>query len=261
MKNFIKYLFLWSVMLTKQLSFAQTSINDEAIRYQEERMVFKQWDKNKFKPSSGFLGLNPYYWLTWGLMPSYKKTDLRPLGPSGPQTQRIALVATMNNTDNSYKLHSDTLRNSAVSDIGNQSGLVTAADPLWLLYYAKELEPVLEHSDASILSGLPDAVRQKVISEGLLGWYRKELDMLEERLDAARSTDMDRGSRIVAYHRMLQQYRTLEATWGIRTATAAINMQMVKQQQKVRGGLVTPANWTTQSDVEIAKQVLRDRKY
>ncbi|WP_184549840.1 hypothetical protein [Mucilaginibacter sp. FT3.2] len=247
--------------LLVQQTFAQTVVNDEAIRYQEERMVFKQWDKNKFTPSSGFLGLNPYYWLTWGLMPGYKKTDLRPLGPNGPQTQRIALVATMNSTDNSYKLHSDTLKTSALADIANQSGLITSADPLWLLYYSSELKPVLDHSEMGILAGLPDAVRHQVITTGLLTWYEKELDILKERLDAARSTDMDRGSRIMAYHRLLQNYRTLEATWAIRTATAALNIQMVKQQAKVKARQVTPSTWTPQTDVGIANKVLADRKY
>ncbi|MGF7079709.1 hypothetical protein [Mucilaginibacter sp. UYCu711] len=241
--------------------FAQMPINDEAIRYQEERMVFKQWDQDKFKPGSGFLGLSPYYWLTWGLMPSYKKTDLRPLGPSGPQTQRLALVATMNSTDNSYKLHADTLRNAALSEIANQEGLLSTTDPLWNLYYSKELRPVENHSEATILGALPGAVRQAVISEGIYNWYARELDMLKERLDAARSTNMDRGARIMAYHRMLLEYRVLAATWAIRTATALVNQKMTVGQAKAVGGQIAIDNWTPQTDIEIARQVLANRKY
>src|ERR1700744_3422015 len=108
--------------------FAQVAINDEAFRYQEQRMVFQQWDQNKFKPGSGFLGLNPYYWLVWGWpYPNYHKTDLRPLSATGPQTQPLALVAAMNNTDGKYKLQSDTVRNTALSQIYSQSGLVSGA--------------------------------------------------------------------------------------------------------------------------------------
>src|ERR1700722_12692690 len=118
---------------------AQEEINDESLRYQEQRMVYQQWDQNKFTPTSGFLGLNPYYWLTWGwFYPNYHKTDLRPLSATGPQPQRLALVGTMSGIDNSYKLQSDTVRNTALSEVANQSGAISDADPLWLLYYSDE---------------------------------------------------------------------------------------------------------------------------
>jgi hypothetical protein len=228
MKTIILFLLVTGLLVPQ--TFAQMRINDESIRYQEERMVFKQWDKKKFTPTSGFLGLNPYYWLTWGLMPGYKKTDLRPLRPSGPQTQRLALVGSMNDVDNSYKLHADTLRNSALSEIANQAGFVSAADPLWILYYSRELNPVLNYSAATILGPLPTAVQEQVIAAGTYNWYTKELDMLRERISGARTTNMDRGARIMAYHRMLLEYRVLAATWATRTATAASDIQMTAQQ-------------------------------
>jgi hypothetical protein len=131
-------------------------------------MVYLQWDKNKFEPKAGFLSLNPYYWLTWGLFhPSYHKKDLRPLSASGPQTQRLALVGAMNTTDNKYKLQSDTVRNTALSEIANQSGLISGLDPLWRLYYSKELAPVLDHSDDELLAPLSQPVRTAVISGGV----------------------------------------------------------------------------------------------
>jgi hypothetical protein len=244
-----------------QQATAQMVINDQSVRYQQERMVFKQWDKNKFTPTHGFLWLNPYYWLTWALHPGYPDNDLRPLGPSGPQTQRLALVGVLNSTENSYKLQADTLRNSALSEIANQSGLVAPADPLWLLYYAKELRPVTGHTPASILSPLPAVVQQKVVAEGLYDWYIKELDMLKERLDGARSTTLDRGARILAYHRMLLEYRVLAATWATRISAAATTIQMTNQQNKVKANQVTVDSWTPATDVSIARKVLADRKY
>jgi hypothetical protein len=256
-----KYIFLLTGCLLARLASAQMVINDQSIRYQQERMVFKQWDINKFTPTHGFLWLNPYYWLTWAWYPRYPDNDLRPLGPVGPQTQRLALVGAMNATENSYKLQADTLRNSAVSEIANQSGLITPADPLWLIYYSKELKPLLEHSEGDILAALPSAVRQKVVSEGTSTWYIRELDMLKERLDGARNTTLDRGARILAYHRMLMEYRVLAATWSTRTATAAMNMNRVAQQQQVRNNQVSINIWTPQSDVAIARKVLADRKY
>ena len=90
-KNFI--LFALCVIFSVSC-IAQSEVKDQAVINQEQRMVFQQWDQNKFKPSPGFLSLNPYYWLVWGLFhPGYHKTDLRPLSANGPQTQRIAFLA------------------------------------------------------------------------------------------------------------------------------------------------------------------------
>lgn len=257
----MKYFLFLGLCLLGKHTFAQKRINDESMRYQQERMVFKQWDRNKFTPTSGFLGLNPYYWLTWGLMPSYKKTDLRPLSGSGPQTQRLGLVGVMNSTDNAYKLESDTLRNSSLFEIANNSGTVSGGDPLWILYYSKELKPVLENSYSSILTPLPAIVKAKVLSEGIYDWYKHELDMLKERIEGARTVDMDRGSRILAYHRLLLEYRVLSATWATRTVSAKKNIDRAADQQKVRSGQVNITNWTPESDVAIAREVVKNRKY
>src|ERR1700744_6023140 len=144
MKNLLLFIF---PLLFYTSCFAQEEIDDKSLRYQEQRMVYQQWDQNKFTPTSGFLGLNPYYWLTWGwFYPDYHNTDLRPLSAAGPQTQRLALVSAMNTTDGNYKLQSDTVRNTALSEIANQSGALSGADPLWLLYYSKEFQPVLNYS-------------------------------------------------------------------------------------------------------------------
>jgi len=239
-------------------NFAQSLVSDKSIRYQQERMVFTQWDQNKFTPTSGFLGLNPYYWLTWGFFyPNYHKTDLRPLSASGPQTQRLSLVAAMNNTDNNYKLQSDTLRNTALSEIANQSGALSGTDPLWLLYYKDQFSPVLNNSMVSILSRLNPQVSAKLVSEGLYNWYKNELDRLKERIEGARNSDMDRGARIMAYYRMLQEYRRLAGVWAIRTASAQSTITMAAQQQRLKTNQVGVPDWTPQTDIQIANKVLQ----
>ena len=221
-------------------------------------MVYLQWDQNKFTPKAGFLSLNPYYWLTWGLFhPNYHKTDLRPLSATGPQTQRLALVAGMNTTDNKYKLQSDTVRNTALSEIANQSGLISDADPLWQLYYSNELKPVLNNSAATILAGLSPQVSAKLVSEGLYNWYKNELDMLKERVQAAHTTTMDRGARIMAYHRYLMEYRRLAGVWAIRTSSAQAALNMTAQQQRLQSNQVSVSSWTPQTDIRIANQVLQ----
>ena len=238
--------------------FAQSEVNDEALRYQEQRMVFQQWDQNKFKPSPGFLSLNPYYWLVWGLFhPDYHKTDLRPLSANGPQTQRIAFVAAMSNTDNHYKLQSDTVKNTALSQIAATSGLVSGVDPLWLLYYKGQFNPVLNNSPASILGSLSPQVSAKLVSEGTYSWYKNELDMLKQRVQGAHDTDMDRGARIMAYYRLLNDYRRLAGVWAIRTSTAQSTLDLTKQQQHLKTGFTGVPDWTPQSDISIANKILQ----
>ena len=238
--------------------FAQEEINDESFRYQEQRMVFQQWDQNKFTPKPGFLDLNPYYWLTWGwFYPNYHKTDLRPLSATGPQTQRLALVASMNSTDASYKLQSDTVRNTALSEIVNQSGALSDADPLWLLYYSSEFKPVLNYSMATILAGLSPQVSAKLVSEGTYSWYTNALSRLKQRIQGAHSADMDRGARIMAYYRLLQEYKRLSGVWAIRTSSAQSTLTMAAQQQKLQAGQGTITGWTPHTDVQIANQVLQ----
>ena len=256
MKHTILFIIMPFLLLSR--CFAQSVVADKSIRYQQERMVFKQWDQNKFTPTSGFLGLNPYYWLTWGFFyPNYHKTDIRPLSASGPQTQRLGLVATMNSTDNNYKLQSDTVRNTALSEIANQSGFIAGADPLWLLYYSNEFNPVLNNSMASILAGLSPQVSAKLVSEGLYTWYKNELDRLKERIEGAHSADMDRGSRIMAYYRLLKEYRRLSGVWAIRTSSAQSTITMAAQQQRLKTNQVAIPDWTPQTDIQIAAKVLQ----
>src|ERR1700743_3481752 len=257
-----KILSLLAFCLLLSTSFAQSSIKDDAVDNQSQRMVFQQWDQGKFYPHSGFLYTNPYYWLVWGLFdPNYHKTDLRPLSPTGPQTQRLALVSTMNGIDNRYKLQSDTARNTALSQIASQSGLLSDADPLWLLYYKQQFNPLLNYTPVSILSGFSPQVSSKLLSEGSYSWYVGELEKLKERLNGARTTDMDRGSRIMAYYRMLNEYKNLSSVWAIRTSTAQLDLKMSAHQQALQKCTATIPNWTPNSDVQIANKILQNAKY
>jgi hypothetical protein len=258
----MKYLMLFVFSFMLSASYAQSVIKDDAVDNQSQRMVFQQWDQNKFYPKPGFLSLNPYYWLVWGLFdPNYHKTDLRPLSATGPQTQRLALVSSMNSIDNNYKLNSDTVRNTALSQIANTTGVVSDADPLWLLYYSQQFQPLLNYSAATLLAPLPAQVSAKLVSEGTYDWYTNELAMLKERVQAAHSTDMDRGSRIMAYYRLLKEYRTLAEVWAIRTSATKKGITMTAQQQQLHNGQVKIPGWTPNTDVQIATQVLADRKF
>lgn len=210
MKNYLLAIPLFCLLLQAS---AQKTIRDKHITNQQERMVFKQWDRKKFTPTSGFLGLNPEYWLTWAWHPDYPKKDLRPLGPIGPQTQRLAFAAAMQNTANSYKLHSDTLRNTALKESSNYSAVFSEIDPLWQLYYRHEFEPLLNQNDNDLLNGMAQKESDYLLRTGVFDWYRTEAAAVRERLQAALGSTLDRGSRIIAYHRLFLDYRKLKASW------------------------------------------------
>jgi len=259
----IKFILLLLALCLKLSGlFAQTVVKDQAIENQSQRMVFQQWNQKNFYPHPGFLHTNPYYWLVWGLFdPNYHKTDRRPLSATGPQTQRLALVGQLNSTDNTYKINSDTVRNTALAQITSQSGLLSDADPLWLLYYSQQFQPLLNYSAASILGPLSPQVSATLVSEGLYSWYTNELDRLKQRLNGARSTDMDRGSRIMAYYRMLKEYNDLAAVWAIRVSTAKMTMDMTRTQQQLQKAGAPPVSWSPRTDVQIANTVLQNAKY
>ncbi|MFC4143535.1 hypothetical protein ACFSNA_02515 [Pedobacter mendelii] len=256
MKKSHLLLFLCLLAMT---SVGQKKITDKHITYQQERMVFKQWDADKFTPKSGFLGLNPQYWITWGLHPNYPKTDLRPLGPLGPQTQRLMFAAAMQNSDNVYKLHSDTLRNTAISEAVNYSGALGLAEPLWQIYYRKEFDDLLNQSDADLLSGLSLPEQSYLSSTGLYDWYKEESHALLERLELARTTSIDRGSRIIAYHRMLAEYRKLRAGWEMKKSRAKTYLNIKSAAEKLRNSDVS-SPVTAKTDIQIANDILKKSK-
>ncbi|RDC54334.1 hypothetical protein DU508_21675 [Pedobacter chinensis] len=258
----MKYVLLALLLLglAMPVAFGQKAIRDDAIRYQQERMVFKQWDRNKFVPEPGFLYLNPMYWLTWGLHPNYPKTDLRPLSPYGPQTQRLGLVLAMQQSSNSYKLHADTLRNTALTETSNYIGAVSGLDPLWMLYYSKEFDPLTGQNDGALLSGLEIKEREYLQSTGLVNWYLEESLAIRERLAALRTANMDRGSRILGYHRILGEYRTLRASWEAKRQRSKLYLSLAETAEKARKPNAQATSAGEQNDKLIADRILSNSK-
>jgi len=227
---------------------------DQHIINQQERMVFKQWDSKKFTPTKGFLGLNPNYWLTWGLHPNYPKTDLRPLSAAGPQTQRLLLVAAMKNTEEAYKKHTDTLRNTALSELSSYVGSVSEIDPLWQLYYQNEL--YLLNNPENPLLGSSQDVQNYIIRTGLLEWYTEEMTALAQRLNMARTTNMERGSRILSYHQILQGYRQLLANWESKKNRAELYLKLSKANAQLKEWSWFTIAPEAKSDRQIADDIL-----
>lgn len=256
-----KYLIFSLLICTFSKTFSQRLIKDKHITNQQERMVFKQWDRKKFTPTSGFLGLNPEYWLTWAWHPNYPKKDLRPLGPVGPQTQRLALVAAMQSSTNAYKLHSDTLMNTAITETVNYSSIFSKADPLWQLYYRHEFEPLLSQSDSELLNGIPAKERNYLLRTGVFDWYREEAASIRERLEAAQNATLDRGARIITYHRLFLEFRKLFASWEAKRQYARkfLSLNEAATKIKAREQPMTQ-NSGYRTDTQIADGILAKSK-
>lgn len=248
------------LFLAKGLN-AQRTINDRSIRYQQERMVFKQWNRDRFSPEPGFLYTNPLYWMTWALHPNYPKTDLRPLGPAGPQTQRLGLVLAMQNTENSYKKHSDTLSNTAISEAVNYSSIFSSTDPLWLWYYGREFRPLLEMDQNVILDGIGLRERDYLVRSGVYLWFVEEAMAIRERLEAAMTTTVDRGSRITAYHRLLGEYRKALASWESKRQYARRFLSLRDNSNEIKDkGRDFPVGIPKKTDRQIAEGVVGNSK-
>ncbi|NGM71651.1 hypothetical protein [Sphingobacterium sp. SGL-16] len=221
-------------------------------------MVFKQWDRSKFTPTKGFLSLNPNYWLTWGLHPNYPRTDHRPLSVAGPQSQRLLLVAAMKNTEEAYKSQTDTLRNVALREYTAYTGMLSEIDPLWQLYYQNEFRLLLNNIDP--LEETSSTVRDYLSKIGLLSWYSEERDILRQRLQLARTTNMDRGARILSYHHILQDYRQLDTSWDTKKQRAELYLKIKLVSSTSKGAAWSFAPSAHKNDRQIADDILRKSK-
>jgi hypothetical protein len=252
------FMLLFFCSLSISLSSAQRVIKDASISYQQQRMVFSQWDADKFTPKPGFLGLNPLYWITWALHPDYPKTDRRPLSASGPQSQRIALAMVMQQADQAHAAQSDTLSTSAIYTAAAYSGISSRVDPLWQLYYADQFSQLITSGDNPALSGSPQEITQ-LRSSGLYQWYADEHASLAQRLQICRTTPLERGARLLGYHRLLAEYRKLEADWEARRETIGRHLRLQRAAKRIKsfeGN--TPVGKMT--DIQIADEILKKSK-
>ena len=89
-------------------------------------------------------------------------------------------------------------------------------------------------------------------------WSRSAF--LRERLDGARTTDMDRGSRILAYHRILLKYRSLHEQWMDHLASAVLGLKQEQNRKIVKSAAAAVYSTARKSDKEIAKEVVNNDK-
>jgi hypothetical protein len=252
MKNLLAFSILFSVSVH---CFGQTPIHDKAIVAQQERMVYIQWDKDKFYPEpKRFLGIptNPIWYTTWALHPNYPDLDRRPLAMRGEQTQRLGLAAAMQISSNYYKQHSDTIKNLANAEMARISGALSATDPLYQLYYRKELKPLDNPASNAFLGVSPDIVSY-MTDHGAYQWYLNNMGSLSERYDFAKSLDMERGQRILMYHRIMLEMREVLKNWQYKLDMSANMLAFRKLKERRISGETTLSH--PQDEVNRAKNI------
>jgi len=252
-------LFLTGFWLTYHVN-GQTPIYDKAIVAQQERMVYKEWDQDKFYPKPNqVLGIptNPNWFLTWVLHPNYPKLDRRPLSPSGEQTQRLGLAAAMKISSDYYKQHSDTIKSLTAKELTRISGAFSSLDPLYQLYYKKELSP-LEDIEAHAFPNIPASVKEYMQDNGGYNWYLKNMQLLAERYGFAKNLDMERGQRILMYHRIMLEMKKLLSNWNYRLALAGKVLDFRKAFE-MNGALKNQMEYAAGREDEILNEIINSR--
>jgi len=256
-------------MLISLNGFGQSikKITDKARVAQEERMVFSSWGNFLPKPKNIFgINVNPHYTLVWswgavtfGMYPKNKRyregRDIRPLAPHGEQTQRMAANSIYLNTNGNFKKYSDTIGTSATNEFLNHTSVTSDVDPLWQLYYKTELKPVYTFDYNTFISKIPYNKRPYLVKGNMDKWLIEQMGVLEDRLENTKTEVMDRGSRILGYHKILMDYRAVMSRWGAFVSNIDFMLNLEKTIESTSPATMPTDVWKPGSDLTIVKDV------
>ncbi|WPO84648.1 hypothetical protein SD427_18795 (plasmid) [Chryseobacterium sp. JJR-5R] len=274
MKKALKDLTLVSCLFTASAMFGQFSVkrlNDPAIVAQHKRMVFESW--GDWRPYPKYvLGIqtNFAYATVWGMWSpkvnrEYKDgEDIRPLKPTGVQNQRYAQLKFQEEEAKKIKAASDTIYKRSVQDLAHWTSATVDADPLWLLYYKRMLNPITYFPDTPqnfIEWRLKDNKTYEILyTSGTLKRLQEELDMIKEKYTMSRTIDMPRGKRFIMYHETLIRWRKFVEElkrYNNRTTLLLDYKNIFKNHLST----TLPAGWTPASDKEIVYNIMKQYKH
>mgnify|MGYP000009055276 FL=1 len=289
MKPYILYL---GVLLSTTATQAQkyiTILKDEALNYQEKRMVTGTgWDADDFKPEPEYPKLFGYkigntnistaHAAVWGDIlgmnlgvvsgdirrnQRYKNgRDIRPLGPYGQETQRQAKLLLMQKEAELAKKQMDSVYSRSMADLAHYTHLTAKADPMYLLYYKRMLMPLANFPDQPLTYQewgftSPSAFR-KAKETGQIEPLQQKLDILKGMYEKALKLDMPRGKRILMYHKAMMGWR--EFVTMVRNCNQ--NNKFLLQNNKIRKN----AQYTLDDfeefydDAQIMQEILNEYK-
>lgn len=260
-----KIILLTACLMASCSLFGQKIINDPYISLQEKRMVIQSW--GGWRPSKSFLGLNPHYQIVWGSLAKSRNRkyrrgpDIRPLRIGGTQSNRTLFLYETKGQVDKLKKETSELQKEAEKEILSTSALTAKADPLWLLYYSKELKPLQNYSTP--LTGLNAEAAMALDGSSAAEWYHDEMLMLQERLQLNLKQDMDRGARILGYHHILLDYRKTQQKWSYALAEASKKKMRLETAKRVTDSKesvrVSWKRWNNNSDEGIMREIINNK--
>lgn len=267
MKKYIYTGLLLSLSWLNSSSQTIIKIEDPHITAQENRMVFKRW--GNFLPNPRYkwgIQTNFHYTMTWGwLAPKqngrYRKgADIRPLGVKGDQTQRMVYNSLLKSESDKEKKEADDIGSTALSELYYYAGAFSTIDPLWNLYYKIELKDVLNFEKNRPL--VQNAQTLKYLKDtGITEWYENEMERLQDRLTGAFKTNMDRGSRILNYHRIMKEYYGIREQLKQHILASSTLIKLNNQVKKQNSGEdLENTSWEKRSEEDMIKKIMQNSK-
>ena len=214
-RNLLKQLIFIPAFFFAGFCFGQVKrLNDPSIVAHNKRMVFESW--GDFRPYPKYtLGVqtNFAYATVWGWLSPAKNrdykdgADIRPLKPTGLEVQRLVELEFQRKEAEKIKIQVDTLYTRNVQDLAHWSSATVSADPLWLLYYHRMLNPLnsfpVNPQNYIQWQLKDDKTYQNMLTNGGIAHLEKELALLKDKYKNSRTLDMPRGKRFLMYHETL----------------------------------------------------------
>lgn len=247
----------------------QNRLNDNAIVSQHKRMVFESW--GDFRPYGkwNFLGIqtNFAYATIWGWMApkrnrDYKNgADIRPLKPTGIEVQRLVELEAQKQEAEKIKIEVDSIYKRNMQDFAHWTSATVDADPLWLLYYKRMLNPLKDFPEQPRNYrewGLDNAeIYETLKFSGGIDKLQEILDLLKDKYHKSRTMDMPRGKRFLMYHETLMGWRKFKAELFSYNTKGELFLDYKNALDKFRNNR---KNYSTRTDIQIVQEVMNQYK-
>lgn len=272
--NFAFFIALIALIFSENLKaqFTFKRLNDPSIVAQQKRMVFEGWGDWRPYPKY-LLGIqtNFAYATVWGMWaPSRNRDykdgpDIRPLKPTGLETQRFGELELQRKEAERIKMETDTIHKRSVQDFAHWTSATVSADPLWLLYYNRMLKPLREFPDNPqnyLEWGFQKPeVYQTLLSTGGISLLKEKLDLLKDRYNISRTVDMPRGKRFLMYHENLIGWRKFSSEIRSHDLKGGLYMDYHKILQDIKNTTNLFGTKNFKTDKEIAQEVMNHYKH
>ena len=211
-------LFMLLNILGGPFLYSQNILNDPSIVAQHKRQVFESWGDWRPYPKyllgvqTNFAYATVWGWLSPSINQSYKNgTDIRPLKPTGLEVQRLINTELQKLEVGKIKVEVDTLYKRNVQDLAHWTSATVDADPLWLLYYKRMLNPLKYFpqfpQDYNEWQLKDEETFQQLKRIGAINRLQEKLNLLKDKYQISRTVDMPRGKRFLMYHETLVDWR------------------------------------------------------